>query len=417
MGVRRLLVWASTVVLIAAACGGNSDGGQTTTTTTPTSTTAPSTTAPPSSTTATTRPTTTTGPPPEVAIDLGDAPDGLADAIDAFYTWAGNTSYPPPDLPPGLTEVVTGADPFATLQLEGRATVADLAELGTIAVATFENDIVLAVADPGQPWRIVGAHLARFGLPPWYGESPRMVLVLGSDARPGQNQQRYRADSIHIVTAVPGAGAGTILGFPRDTQVQGPDGPDKFTHIMAGRGPQAMMDVALELTGLPIEGYFVTGFKNFTELVDAFGRFTVDLPERVPSWEGWPSWPAGESTVTSGDAALKLARVRKTLPRGDFDRSRNQGVIMLGALIAVQDRGIRALPGLLALLVQYVWTDLDAEALLTLGASAYTLDFDKVENLVLPGTGGTNSNGAYVVFLDDSVEETYRDLEDGVLDE
>ncbi len=45
------------------------------------------------------------------------------------------------------------------------------------------------------------------------------ALIIGSDARPKENPQRSRGDSIHIVTWNQALGKGTVLGIPRDTWV------------------------------------------------------------------------------------------------------------------------------------------------------------------------------------------------------
>ena len=125
---------------------------------------------------------------------------------------------------------------------------------------------------------MLGAHLPRFGLSPWFGEAQRYVLVIGTDARPGQDQQNFRADSLHILASNVGDGGGGILGIPRDTYVEAPYGGDKFTNVNVFEGQQVMVDLAAELSGLPVEGYFVTGFLNFQRLVNDFGGVYVDVP-------------------------------------------------------------------------------------------------------------------------------------------
>src|SRR5207245_2005927 len=47
-------------------------------------------------------------------------------------------------------------------------------------------------------------------------------LVVGSDARPGEDVRRSRADSIHIVAVDPQTRRGTVLGLPRDSYVDIP---------------------------------------------------------------------------------------------------------------------------------------------------------------------------------------------------
>jgi len=282
-----------------------------------------------------------------------------------------------------------------------------------VAVVTVDSDTLFMVED-GSGWRIVGAALD--GLTPWLGEEPRMVLVLGSDARVGQNQQRYRADSVHIVTVVPDESAGAIVGFPRDSYTEGPiRGFDKLTHHMASAGPEVMMEVVTDLTQLDIEGYFVTGFKGFDALITELGGLYIDLPSVMRSGNNWANFPAGGQNLTPL-RTLQLARIRKGLSGGDFTRSLNQGRIMQAAIDQIQPMGIDMLPMWIRILLDNTWTDLSSADVLTLGASIYYLESGDLENVVLPGTVGTASNGASVVFLDDEAEDIYRDLEDGLLE-
>ena len=349
--------------------------------------------------------TTTEAPLVEVVLDF-DLPDGLDQPLNDFYSWLADDRNEPPELPAGLLAhvgSVTRAEPGEV----GGATTAELDNGDRVAVARVDRDIVLLV-DDGGGWRIVGAALDEIA--PWLGEEPRMVLVLGSDARVGQNQQRYRADSVHILTVAPEAGAGAIVGFPRDSWVEGPDGFDKLTHIMAGRGPEAMLESVTALTNLEIEGYFVTGFKGFAALMEELGGLTIDLPSVMRSGNNWSNFPAGPQTLTP-TRALQLARIRKGLSGGDFTRSLNQGRIMQAAMDMIQILGIDLLPEWIRILSANTWTDLSTEDVLTLAASAYFFESGELTNMVLPGSVG-NAGSASVVFLGDGAEDVYRDLED-----
>jgi LCP family protein required for cell wall assembly len=395
--ITRLLV---VLALLAAACSGNSDTQDTTTTSVVTTTVAITTT---SSTT-----TTTEAAPEQVSLGF-DMPAGMAVPLDALYSWLVDDRNPEPDVPEGMLTHLTGLhriDPGA----DGSVSAAELSTGDSVAIAHVDND-VLALVDDGLGWRIVGA--AMEGTTPWFGPEPRMVLVLGSDARPGQNQQRYRADSVHIVTVVPSEGAGAIVGFPRDSWVEGPDGMNKLTNHMAGAGPEVEMDIVKNLTDLPIEGYFVTGFLGFDGLITALGGLHIDLPSRMRSGNNWANFPAGEQTLNP-TRTLQLARIRKGLPRGDFDRSVNQGRIMLAGMDMIQTAGIDMLPQWISILLDNVWTDLSTEDLLTLAASIYFFDSDQLTNVVLPGKVGT-AGSASVVYLSPEAEDVYRDLEDGLL--
>lgn len=336
-------------------------------------------------------------------------PVGMADQLNALYSWLADKRNEPPVMPEGLLDHAAGAARTDPGEVGGVAS-AELENGDRVAVARVDNDIVLLV-DDGSGWRTVGAALD--GLMPWLGEEPRMVLVLGSDARVGQNQQRFRADSVHILTVVPDAGAGAIVGFPRDSWVQGPEGGIKLTNLMAGRGPEIMLETITDLTQLEIEGYFVTGFLGFTNLIEELGGLFIDLPRVMRSGNNWANYPAGPQTLTP-QRALRLARIRKGLPRGDFDRSINQGLIMQAAMDMVQLTGIDALPEWVRILDEHTWTDLSTEDVLTLAAAAFFFESSELVNTVLPGTVGT-AGSASVVFISDDAEDIYRDLEDGLL--
>lgn len=333
----------------------------------------------------------------------------MDEALNGLYSWLADRRNQIPAIPDGLVAHVGDLARISPGEVGG-ATTAELENGDRMAVARVDTDVILLV-DEGDGWRTVGA--AFDGLTPWLGNEPRMVLVLGSDARVGQNQQRYRADSVHILTVVPDAAAGAIVGFPRDSWVQGPDGGTKLTNLMAGRGPEVMLETITELTQLDIEGYLVTGFLGFTNLINELGGLFIDLPKVMRSGNNWANYPAGPQTLTA-QRALRLARIRKGLPRGDFDRSFNQGLIMQAAMDMVQLTGIDALPEWVRILTENTWTDLSTADLLTLGASAFFFESPALVNTVLPGTVGT-AGAASVVYLKDEAEDIYRDLEDGLL--
>ncbi len=274
---------------------------------------------------------------------------------------------------------------------------------------------MLAVEDESG-WRVVGARLPSLGLGPWYGDSPRFVLAIGSDARWNEDALRSRADSLHVLAVDVEGGTGAIVGIPRDSWITTPGGSrSKFTSVLATSGPDEVLEVAREVSGLPLEGWILTGFLGFRSMVDDLGGVTIDLPGPIRGGlAGFRNFPAGTQTLDGPDMLI-LARIRKTLPRGDFDRSENHGLIALATLLQVQDRGIEQLPLLLSLLTTSSHTSLDAEALLTLGAAAFEIDPAAVENVVLPGRTGS-VGAASVVFLDEAGSAAvFADLADGSL--
>lgn len=406
----RAVAGVIAVALIVAACSAPSPTAESTTTAAPT-TAVPTTTVPSPSTIPTS---TTTDPPAVVTVTIEGRRD-LGAVVESLYAWIGDRTRPAPPAPDALLTHLATIRMSGTLALSADAAVARIAG-GRVAVVTIDDDVVLA-ADAGDGWEIVGAKLARFGSSAWYGPPIRHVLVLGSDARhANQPQPLYRADSIHIVSSNLERRAGEVTGFPRDTYVRASYGWDKFTHVNAvsPRHADEMLDIARDLSGLPIEGYLITGFRGFRRLVDLFGGVVVEVPFRMVDEKAEADLRAGLQRLL-GDDALAFSRIR-SIPGGDFARSANQGVVILAALAATRERDITAIPDLLVILTDHTWTDLTPGQLLTLAATAFEVDPRLVGNRVLAGTVVTR-NGASVVLLDEPrAAITFRDLVDGVVD-
>src|SRR5690606_32753282 len=102
------------------------------------------------------------------------------------------------------------------------------------------DDLILAV-DDGSGWRIVGGSWPDLDLQ-YFGDFPRLVAVIGSDARPGENQDRSRGDSIHVV-ALDGKGGGGVVGIPRDAYVPIPGvGQNRVSAALSLGGPDAIFE-------------------------------------------------------------------------------------------------------------------------------------------------------------------------------
>ncbi|MCP3973341.1 MAG: LCP family protein [bacterium] len=397
-----------TFALLATACGPSL----------PTATEAvPTTSAPmtvtttaPAALTTTTTPATTTAP--QLVSAQGELPPEALEAMAGFYSWLADDRNPLPLAPVNMIIAMGDVEHDVGASITATAVVHELDGGDSVAVAHVDEDIVFMVKDH-RPWRIAGAILD--GQDPWLGGT-RLLLVLGSDARKGENQQRLRADSIHIVAVDPGRSAGSIVGFPRDSWVQGPNGGSKFTNVMARRGPEVMIETTENLTELELDGYVVTGFKGFEGLIRDLGSLTINLPKSIKSGiEGWGNYPSGLQKL-GPTAALRLARIRKTLQGGDFARSANHGLIMLAGMIMVQEMGVDELPELMDILLEHAWTDLSTEDLLTMAATIFVLTPEDMINMVMPGSVGTAS-GQSVVYLGSRSADIYLDLSDGVIDE
>lgn len=298
----------------------------------------------------------------------------------------------------------------ATGQVTGTARTGEW--MGTpVAVVTVGDDVTLAV---GPTWQVVGGWWPSLGVDePSLGAGPRWVLAIGSDARRGQDLTRTRADTLQVV-GIDGAGGGGVMGMARDLWVPlSTGGSGKINSAMVFGGPEAQLATVRKVTGLPIEGYVVIGFDGFTKVIDEQGGIPIVVPERVNASHAKIVIEAGPQVLT-GKEALAYARERKTLPDGDFGRSRHQGEILLATAIKAKLLGPIAIPGAMTSVSTYATSDLSAEQMLTYAASFYQLNPTKIGRGVAKGPIGTVS-GQSVVLLGTEAKRLFASFKDGNL--
>ncbi|NUO89323.1 MAG: LCP family protein, partial [Dermatophilaceae bacterium] len=313
------------------------------------------------------------------------------------------------------------ASPTAAAALKGRkaatgslnATAKVGSWMGTpVAVVTSGDDVTLAV---GPTWKVVGGWWPSLGVPkPSLGGGPRFVLAIGSDARPGQPLERTRADVLQVI-GVDGKGGGGVMGMARDLYVPlSTGGRGKINSAMVFGGPKAQVSTVRKVTGLPIEGYVVLGFTGFTRIVDEQGGIPIVIPKTVVASHARNMViKAGPQTLT-GKQALAYARERKTLPDGDFGRSRHQGEVILAAAVKAKLAGPIAIPSALTSFSKVGKSNLTAEQILTFTAGLHQVSPLKVGRGVAKGAFGT-AGGQSIVVLGNEARRLFSQFRDGNL--
>jgi LCP family protein required for cell wall assembly len=386
--------WLRTAVLAAcllSACtpSASPPGG-------PATTAAPTTTAPLT--------TTTSGP---AAPDLGEVAPGWAQAVADVYgrACAGDRSRVPAELTgwPQAESCPVGQGTSYRIESSFGTTVLAAAQMGP--------DVIFGV-DYGSGFQVVAARLDSLGLPGWYGHTPKIIAAIGADARPGQYPGTSRADSLHLI-GLDGRGGGGIVGIPRDSWVPIAGGaPNKINSALSRGGPETMLATLADLSGLPLDGYVLTGFEGFQEMVgNVLGGINFDVPYPIEDRAAGASFAAGLQYL-NGPQALAFSRARKSLAGGDLTRQLNGGLVLLAALDGARALGPLALPRLIGESDRWMATDLALGDLLSLAALA--LDAHSIGNVVIPGRPG-RAGTASVVFVADGAGAIFSDLADGYL--
>jgi LCP family protein required for cell wall assembly len=251
---------------------------------------------------------------------------------------------------------------------------------------------------------------------PW--EDPLIVLVIGSDARPGQSVTRSRADSLHLVGVNPHRNSASLVGIPRDSFVTVPGaGTEKINAALFFGGPRRTVQTVERLTGAEIDAYVLTGFDGFRKLIRLVGGVEVRIPYRIDDRYSGAHFRPGRTRL-SGRGALAFSRNRHDAPGGDFGRSMNQGRLLIAALAEFRE-DVRKDP---VALFRWLWagarsvqTDLSLDEMLRLALAAMSIEPGRVDNRVVGGSGAT-VGGASVIRLGTSARAVFRDLaRDGVL--
>ena len=173
---------------------------------------------------------------------------------------------------------------------------------------------------------------------PMYNESILNILLIGMDDPEGETYGRSDAmivmsiDSIHKTTK--------LTSVWRDTYgyVQAPNGEDIYSKVNSSNfygGPELTVKTIESLYKIRIDGYVMTTFETFKELIDAMGGICVDVTEAENTFlsETAPdSWhaSAGKKVKLNGSEALVYCRIRKL--DSDIKRTERHRKV-LGAMI------------------------------------------------------------------------------------
>jgi LCP family protein required for cell wall assembly len=261
----------------------------------------------------------------------------------------------------------------------------------------------------GTPLLTIGRAHAEYA-PVLDGSKPIFIFILGSDARPGTPVDHGLCDSIHILGINPDANKATLVGIPRDSWVPlSGGGEGKINSSMPSGGPEAEIATIESLTGITADYYALTGFHGLRHAVDEVGGITVDIPY---SFQGDVRYFEEGVHTLNGPEALGFARTRHSLPRGDFDRSENQGRLLIGALDTFRTAFAKD-PGALFTWLsaggRNVQTSLSMDELVTLAFTGMHLRPARVTNMVVTGTTGMQGTQS-VVYLSSDAPGYFEDL-------
>lgn len=231
-------------------------------------------------------------------------------------------------------------------------------------------------------------------------DSPLNILLLGTDARPGDNAAT-RTDALILIHLDRQHNHVSMLSIPRDLWVTYPgQGEGRINAAYAtgehtyGPGGGAALTKATvgRLLGLKVDYFALVNFQGFSSLIDLVGGITIDVPAALYD----PDYPTEDYNTIEvrfrkgrqrmdGERALIYARTRHA--DSDFGRNQRQQLVLMAIFDRVRERGLlqqlTSLDDYTGALRDYVRTDMPRSTMLDLARWGRSLDQNDVRRYAI----------------------------------
>ncbi|MEP9392837.1 LCP family protein [Gordonia sp. VNK1] len=247
-------------------------------------------------------------------------------------------------------------------------------------------------------------------------------LIVGTDTRSGQNgdvgagttadAEGARSDTVILVNIPADRSRVVAVSFPRDLQVDQPECQQwdndngtygdplpaqtevKLNSVYALGGPQCLVRVITQMSGLNINHFIAMDFYGFEKVVNAVGGVEVCSTQPLYDYElGQILRKPGKQKLT-GRRALNYVRARtvSTEGNGDYGRIKRQQLFMSSLLRSTLSGNVLTNPSKLNSIVNtfidYSYVDnVNTESLLKLAESMQGIEAGRVSFITIPTTG------------------------------
>lgn len=232
------------------------------------------------------------------------------------------------------------------------------------------------------------------------------VLVVGLDTREGLTDEQLAelgtedvgtslTDTVMLVQVHPGREKAVVLSFPRDLKVEVPGhGDQKINAVHGLGGPNLLVTVVEDYTGVQIDHYAQVDLAGFLKLVDTLGGTEVCLDEPMVDAYAGVNLPSGCQRLNAAQAAgfVRSRRVADEFGTADdFGRIARQQYFIKQVAKQVSSAGTLFNPFRLKPLIDAVADavivddQLGPRQMLDIATSLKDLDPEKVDFRVIPG--------------------------------
>jgi LCP family protein required for cell wall assembly len=235
-------------------------------------------------------------------------------------------------------------------------------------------------------------------------------LLLGSDTRGARSSSianigGQRSDTIMIVHVPANRQHLSVMSIPRDSWLAIPGhGEAKINSALAYGGVPLAVQTVEGVIGARIDHVAVVDFTGFKAVTDALGGVVIDNPIAFDSYHlKGHAFQQGMQHM-DGEQALAFVRERYAFSDGDFQRVRNQQLLISALLGGLMQKSVLSNPvtagALLNAVQPHVAVDdgLTSGAVIALGSELSGLQAEDVTFFTIPTSGtGTSPDGQSIV--------------------
>lgn len=195
---------------------------------------------------------------------------------------------------------------------------------------------------------------------------PFYMMLIGSDAREGNDEMGQRSDTNIVVRVDPTTCTVSMVSIPRDTMIDiDGHGRNKFNAAYNFGGASSTIREAGQLLNVDISHFAEVNFEKLIELVDVIGGVEIDVQDRIDDSDAGPVVIEPGLQTLDGQAALVYARSRAFVD-GDFTRTLHQRELIEAIIKKVLSLPITELPGVIEQAANCVTTDLTVTDIIAL---------------------------------------------------
>ena len=206
---------------------------------------------------------------------------------------------------------------------------------------------------------------------------PFTILLLGVDSTQDglKSNTVFNGDTMMLITFNPKTLNTTVFSIPRDTYVPIACNGKKSNKINSSAvgGATCVINTIEDLIDIDIDYYVKINFKGVVDLVDALGGVDVNVPIKFCEQDSNRNFgkseiclETGEQTL-NGEQALALARHRKTLATGDFQRVQHQQLVVEAMTKKAKSiRSVSTLYDILGVVSKNIETNIKTDEILNL---------------------------------------------------